>query len=249
LTSGAECSLNIDFTPQSAGELTGSAVLTDNAANTPQSISLSGTGIATTVLVSPPILDFGSIPYTDSATQPLTITNSGTATLTIDPSSDGRGAVITGNTCGAGIGAGKSCTLQVEFKPVEVGLNHNTITIQTNGPRNPTVAVRGTATGVAAQTTDLSFGIVKGRGNTASQYLIVYNIGVPGNITVAAETGATTFKVTGNTCAAGVTAANHCYLTVEFAPVEANVPETAYLKLIPSTGPTQTIKMTGELIP
>jgi len=244
-----ECNLNIDFIPQSAGDLTASAVITDNSGVATQSIALSGTGIATTVLVSPPILDFGSILYTDTATQPLTITNAGATTLTIDPSSNGRGALITGNTCGAGIVAGKSCTLEVEFKPVELGLNHNTITIKTNAARNPTVAVRGTATGVASLSTAINFGTVKGRGNTETAFLGVLNSGVPGTVTVATETSATTFHVISNECTAGITAGNICGIGVEFAPVEANVPETAYLKLIPSTGPTQIIKMTGTLVP
>jgi hypothetical protein len=248
LTSSAECNLNIDFTPQTTGDLTASAVITDNSGSGTQSIELSGTGIATTVLVSPPILEFGSILYTDTPAKALTITNAGTTTLTIDPSSNGRGAVITGNTCGAGIGAGKSCTLEVEFKPIELGFNHNTITVLTNGPRNPTISVRGTATGVAATATAIDFGTIKGRGKTESQYLFVENVGVPGNVTVTTETGATTFHVTGNTCSTGVTAGNYCYLTVEFAPVQTG-PETAYLKLIPSTGPTQVVVMTGDLIP
>jgi hypothetical protein len=37
-------------------------------------------------------------------------------------------------------------------------------------------------------------------------------------------------------------------MNIEFAPVSTG-PETAYLKLIPSTGPTQIIKMTGTLVP
>ena len=250
LVPSADCNVSVAFTPQSAESLTGSVVFTDNALNATgatQSIALSGTGVATTVLVSPAVLDFGSIPYTETATQTLTITNTGTTTLTIDPSSDGRGAVITGSTCGAGVGAGKSCTLQVEFKPVAVGLNHNTITIQTNAGRNPTVPVRGTATGVGSVSTVLSFGSV-GSGSTATGYIYVDNVGVPGNVTVATETGATTFHVTENTCTTGVGAGSSCAIVVEFAPVSTG-PETAYLKLIPSTGPEQIIVMTGNLVP
>jgi secreted PhoX family phosphatase len=52
LDPGAECNLSIDFTPQSAGALSGTATLTDNALNAgapnyaKQVVSLSGTGVA-----------------------------------------------------------------------------------------------------------------------------------------------------------------------------------------------------------
>jgi sugar lactone lactonase YvrE len=64
LDPGAECNLSIDFTPQSGGQLSGTATLSDNALNAgapnyaKQAISLSGTGIGlpttTTALTSSP---------------------------------------------------------------------------------------------------------------------------------------------------------------------------------------------------
>jgi hypothetical protein len=249
LAPGATCNISVSFTPQSAETFNAALTIADNGKLGTQTVPLTGTGVTAAVQVSPAVLDFGSIPLADTASKALTVTNTGTGTLTVDPSSNGRGAVITGNTCGAGIGAGKSCTLEVEFKPVQLGLNTNTITIQTNGTTNPQVPVRGTATGVGSLTTALDFGTVKGRGKTASQSLYVINVGVPGTVTVATETGATTFHVTTNTCTTGVTAGgNACYIQIEFAPVQTG-PETAYLKLIPSTGPEQLIVMTGDLVP
>jgi sugar lactone lactonase YvrE len=252
LAASEECNLSVDFTPQSAGPLTGSLVLTDNSGNAAaatQSISLSGTGAAAMANVSPAVLQFGSVPYPGgSATLPLTVTNTGTGKLTIDPSSNGRGAVITGSTCGAGLSAGKSCTLQVEFKPVQLGLNTNTLTIQTNGVGGPQVPVRGIASGVGSVSTTLAFGTVKGRGNSIALPLTVTNFGVLGNVTVATETGATTFKILSNGCTAGITAANSCTIEVEYAPVQQGT-QTGYLKLIPSTGPEQIIVMVGALAP
>jgi len=251
LAASEECNLSVDFTPQSAGPLTGSLVLTDNSGNAAaatQSISLSGTGAAAMANVSPAVLQFGSIPYPGSATLPLTVTNSGDGTLTVNPSSNGRGAIITGNTCGAGIGGGKSCTLQVEFKPVQLGFNINTLTLQTNGPVNPQVSVRGTATGVGSVNTVLDFGTITGRGNTKTEALTVTNFGVSGNVAVAASTGATTFHVISNGCTSGVTSGNSCLIEVEYAPVQPGS-QTSYLKLTPSTGPSQEIELEGTLVP
>jgi hypothetical protein len=249
LAPSVECSLNVEFTPQTSGPLTGSLVLSDdsgNATDATQSSALSGTG--STVRVSPSTLDFGSIPYPGTATRPITITNIGGTTLTVKPSSDGPSAVITGNTCEAGVAAGKSCTLQVEFKPASLGLHPDTIKIATNTSVNPQVPVSGTATGVGTATTTLNFPTVNGRGNTSRGYFTVINYGVPGNVTVATETGAVAFKVTSNGCKAGITANNGCNIILEYAPVQQGT-QTAYLKLIPSVGPPQYIKMTGTLVP
>jgi len=246
---GYECALFVEFTPQSVGPLTGSVEITSDTNNligAIQSMPLSGTGVASAIQVSPASLQFGSIPYPGSATKPLTITNITSSPLTIDPSSNGRGAIITGNNCGTSLAAGKSCTLQVEFKPVQFGPDGNTLTIDTNLGFGAKVPVRGTATGVGSLTTALTFGTVTNRGGSAIQFLIVDNFGVPGNPTVATATGATTFKVVENTCTAGVAAGGSCYIQVEYAPVQQGT-QTGYLKLIPSTGPQQTIAMTGTL--
>jgi len=252
LAPSVECNVNVNFTPQSAELLTGTLVLTDNTGNqtdATQYIDLSGSGTGAAVAqVTPTTLQFGNIPYTRSATQPLTITNIGKGTLTVNPSSNGRGTIITGNTCGAGLGAGKSCTLQVDFTALQIGVNANTLTIGTNGPSNPTVSVLGTGIGVGSEYSSVDFGTVVGRGNVSYGEIVLVNYGVPGTVTVATETGATTFHVTDNTCTAGVTADNNCSVFVTFAPVSTG-PETAYLKLIPSTGPTQIIALTGTLVP
>jgi hypothetical protein len=251
LAPSSECNISTDFTPQSAGTLTGSVVLTDNSGNVTgatQSIALSGVGVAPMLKLSPTTLQFGLIVYGASATKPLTVTNDGSSTVTIDPSSNGRGTTITGNTCGAGLAAGKSCTLQVNFKPVHLGPDANTLTIGTNIGASPTVFVSGTATGVGSIDTVLDFGTIKGRGNTATLPLTVTNYGVPGAVTVATSTGATTFHVISNGCTAGITSGSSCTIEVEFAPIQT-ITQTSYLELIPSTGPPQWIEMEGALVP
>jgi sugar lactone lactonase YvrE len=251
LASNEECNLSVNFAPQSTGPVTGSLVVADNSPSvtgTTQTIALAGTGVTAVPQVSPAILQFGSVPYFSSATLPLTITNTGTGTLTIDPSSNGPSTFITGSTCGAGIGAGKSCTLQVEFKPAKLGPGTNTLTIVTNGLTNPTVPVQGTAIGIDATTGSLDFGTVKGRGNATSLSLTVMNYGLPGNASVATETGATSFQVIGNFCVGGVSSSGFCNILVEYDPTEQGT-QTRYLKLIPSVGLVQNIKMTGTLVP
>ena len=73
-------------------------------------------------------LDFGTIPFGTTEMLLLTINNIGVAgTVTIGTQINGPSYKIlttSQNTCLAGISAGQSCTLPVEFDPVAVG-NHN----------------------------------------------------------------------------------------------------------------------------
>lgn len=55
LTAGASCAINVTFTPTAAGSRTGAVTITDNAANSPHSASLTGTGSPGTTTGSYPI--------------------------------------------------------------------------------------------------------------------------------------------------------------------------------------------------
>ena len=249
LTAGAICNLSFDFTPGSSGLLTTELTLTDNSRNATdatQSLILSGTGASTAAIakVSPSSLNFGSLAYPGSATKTLTVTNIGTGTLAVLPSSNGPGTVITGNNCGDGVGAGKSCELQIEFKPDHLGMNHNTVTIGTNTATNPTVYVHGTATGVGSLTTLIQFGTDFGR-NARTQPLTVTNYGVPGTVTVATQSGTTPFSVISNGCTAGITDGNSCTIEVQYLPTQSGSVK-GYLELVPSIGAKQVIGMEGN---
>jgi hypothetical protein len=45
LNAGAKCTISVTFTPETTGSLSGSVSITDNATGSPQSVSLSGTGV------------------------------------------------------------------------------------------------------------------------------------------------------------------------------------------------------------
>ena len=86
LAAGANCTLSVGFRPKASGTLTGSISIADNAGNSPQTIAVSGTGVAS------PVVKFSmgtlTFPSTDvgatSASQAVTLTNTGDATLTIN---------------------------------------------------------------------------------------------------------------------------------------------------------------------
>src|SRR2546426_566082 len=81
---GASCLLNLTFTPTAASARTATVTITDDAAGSPQSVSLAGTGIVPAVTLAPTNLAFDTQRLsTTSPAQTVTLTNSGTATLSI----------------------------------------------------------------------------------------------------------------------------------------------------------------------
>ncbi len=145
-----ECTLSVTFAPTTSGSRTGTITVQDDAAGSPQMISLSGTGIANNsgnpvVAFAPPSLTFSSLPVgTTSAPQSLTITNSGTAGLSI-ASLATTGDFAQTNNCGSTLAASTSCTLSVMFLPTVSGNRTGTLSITDNAAGSPQgVALSGT---------------------------------------------------------------------------------------------------------
>jgi len=149
LASGADCTIEVTFTPTTAGASTGSVMINDNANDSPQSVSLVGTGVASAAVaaVSPASLSFGP-QWVDSAStaQPVTLSNVGNAPLVIR--SIGLGGNYTqSNNCGNSVAAGSSCTINVSFAPGTGGPIPETLVITDNSNavnNTQTVGLSGT---------------------------------------------------------------------------------------------------------
>ena len=85
LAAGANCSINVTFTPTAVGSLPGTITVTDNATGSPQTVNLTGTGAASSVSFAPTSLAFGNqnLNTTSAAQIASRCTNSGTAALNI----------------------------------------------------------------------------------------------------------------------------------------------------------------------
>ena len=85
LAAGANCTLNVTFTPPGIGTRTGFILFSDDSVNgSPQQVSLSGTGSAPAASLSPSSLTFAAQRvYSSSAPQIVTLSNPGNAALSI----------------------------------------------------------------------------------------------------------------------------------------------------------------------
>jgi len=123
LAIGASCTISMTFTPSATGPRSGSVSIKDNAAGSPQTIGLTGVGVAPAFSASAAGLSFGSqFVGTTSAPQSVTVTNSGTATLVIGSVALGgtnpSEFIIATNTCsGASVAPAGTCAVSVTYTP------------------------------------------------------------------------------------------------------------------------------------
>jgi hypothetical protein len=176
VTGGASCTISVTFTPSASGSRTASLSITDNASGSPQTVSLSGTGTAALVSLSPTSLAFGNQPVDMTSTaQTVTLSNTGKATLSI------TSLAMTGtnasdfdqsNTCGSSLAAGANCTIAVMFTPSAAGTEAASLSISDNASGSPqTVSLSGVGThdvilSWTASTTPSVFGYNVYRGTT-----------------------------------------------------------------------------------
>ena len=146
LLSGTNCTFNITFTPTAAGTRTATLAVTDNAAGSPQSVALSGTGTAQTpgVSLNPTSLNFGDQTLsTTSTTRSIILTNTGSGTLTISSVvASGDFAVVTVpvTNCGGTLASLATCSLNVTFTPTATGGRTGAVTVTDNATGSPHVA-------------------------------------------------------------------------------------------------------------
>ncbi len=191
LAANTTCVYAVNFSPTTTGSLSGSVTLTDNAlyqTNVTQSIELGGTGTAAAapaVSLAPTTLAFGNQSVgAASATHSVTLTNTGTANLSITAVS------ITGansadfaptNNCGATIAPSAQCTVNVTFTPSLTAAESATLQFTDNAAGSPqSVALSGTGTvlvaaGYSVVATPAALTIVQGQ--SASTTLTVTPVG------------------------------------------------------------------------
>ncbi len=148
---GASCTIMVTFDPTSATPpaRTATLTLTDNAADSGQTVILSGTAVAPapSATLSAPAPFADQFVGTSSAAQKVTLTNTGTAALAITsiaPGGANPGDYAQTNTCGMSLAAGANCTISVTFTPTTTGARPANITVTDNAsPTTQTASLTG----------------------------------------------------------------------------------------------------------
>jgi hypothetical protein len=252
LNAGGSCTFNVTFTPTATGTRSGSITITDQAANTPQMVSLTGTGTSSVVAPTPTSLTFGSQQVgTTSASQQVTVNNTGTAnsTISIAPSGDFAIATSPANTCVGTLNAGGSCTFNVTFTPTATGTRTGSITITdqaSNTPQMVNLSGTGTAAGTVTVTftpTSESFTATGVGSTSAAKVVTVKNTGTASTSISISASG--DFAET-NTCGGSLNAAGSCTITATFAPTTTGSISGAITVVDNSSKSPQVVSLTGS---
>jgi hypothetical protein len=247
---GTSCVIAVQFEPLQGGVQSGSVLITDNTATSPQSILLSGTGTA--VELSAVGVNFGN-QAVGSASPPVTVTltNKGTNALTINSITLGGadpGDFGESNTCGSSVGAGQSCTITVTFTPAVLGPLSASVLISDTDPASPqTIMLSGTgmASGPALGLSATSL-IFKSQpvGSTTEATVTLTDTGSAAVTFTSITTSGTGFSQT-NTCGSGLASGANCVVTVVFAPQQKGVLTGSLAITDNAPGSPQTVALQG----
>ena len=260
LASAASCTVSVEFKPTVAGSLTGSLSIADNATGSPQTIALTGTGVAatTTLSLSPTSLTFAStVVGSTTAAQLVTIKNTGTAAVTLTSETitgtNATSFIKSATTCGTSLAAAATCTVSVEFKPTVAGSLTGSLSIADSATGSPqVVALKGTATASTTPTVTLTpasitFASTNVGTATNEQTVTLTNTGsIAVSITAVTlgGTNPTSFKELTN-CGTTLAASASCAFYIAFKPA-ATGSLTATLSVTDTaTGSPQKVTLTG----
>ena len=130
LPAGAHCTVKITFTPTKTGARNGAIKVLDNAANSPQTVQLSGTGTAQATL-TPAVADFppervGSV----SPAKTFTLSNNQGVSLTGISISTKGDFSVSATTCATTLAAKATCKISVVFKATKTGTRTGTLRVK-----------------------------------------------------------------------------------------------------------------------
>lgn len=223
ITPNSSCIYGVKFAPTTTGARSASLSLTDNASGSPHIAAVSGTGIATApaVCLNVNSVNFGNQPVnTSSGTQPVVVTNCGTASLVISAVTPTGNFSSTG--CVTTVAVNATCTINGTFSPLSAGALTGQFSIASNSASSPdlvSLSGFGTQTG-ATLTSTAAFGhVVVG----ITSAIIPLTLTNTGNTSLSLNTPTITgtnpgdFNF-GNSCGATLAPNATCQLSATFTP-------------------------------
>jgi hypothetical protein len=258
LFTGITCTISVTFRPTAGGPRSASVTI---QADTTLNVPLSGTGGGSSgspgVSLTATSLNFNGVNIgTPSAPQGFTITNTGSAALSIS------GISITGansgdfkqsNNCPGTLSTSASCGVTVTFTPSAAGPRSAAVTINDSAPGSPhsvTLSGSGNSTGSARASfsaTSLTFGN-QSVGSTSVGQTVIFTSTGSTSLTISSITvtgaNAGDFRQSNN-CPAALSAGSSCSITVTFVPTATGTRSAAVAIADGAGGHSITLTGTG----
>lgn len=254
LTPGGSCTISIAFKPVAVGALTASLSIADNATGSPQTVSLTGTGVAASLItLSSSTLTFpNTVLGAVSEAQIVTVENIGADAATVSSISLGGTNptdFVQVHTCGTSLAAGASCSVFVAFKPAAAASYSATLSVADNAAGTPQ-QVTLSGTGVAAATLTLSAASLAFPATTVGTASAAMLVTVTNTGTVTADISSISISGTDpssflqiNNCASTLAPSASCTVAVAFVPAKTGA-LAATLNVI-GPGITKSVTLSG----
>jgi hypothetical protein len=248
LTAGESTKFTVAFAPTTAGNASGSISI--KTATSDPTIALSGAGTQVALSASPSSINFGSMLVGSSSSVPFTLTNSGTASVTVSAASaSGAGFSINGIAVPATIAAGKNMSFNVVFAPASAGAVSGSLSLMSSVSTSAS-SFGLSGTGVAASYSltpspaSVAFGSLT-LGSSGSQNVTLTNSG-NADVTISGVTGATgEFSASGVSAGTMLTPNQTATLSVSFAPTTAGSASASISVASNATGSPTVISLSG----
>jgi hypothetical protein len=250
LAGGSTKQLTATFAPTTTGAASGTVSVVSNATNANLTIPLSGTGVSQgTLTASPTPLSFGKVNIYSSATQTVTLSNTGTASVTVSSVGvSGTGFSLATVATPFTLAVGATQTLTVTFAPTVAGAANGSVTVTSNGS-NPNLAIpligTGTTPGpLTATPSSLSFGNVTI--NTSSSLSVTLTNTGTGSVTVSAlSISGSGFSLAVVTTPFTMVAGSTTTLIAYFMPTVAGTASGTITVTSNATNPTLSVALSG----
>jgi hypothetical protein len=257
LAANSSCAISVQFVPIATGAQTGTLSIIDSLRTQPETVSLSGMGLAPPALgVSPVNLTFSGTVGQPISPQMVTVSNTGGAPLTnvgfqiigLSASSFSCSPnACSATTCGTLAAGASNCTVQVIFTPIAAGGATASLAVSssTSGVAAVSVSLSGTGqtpAGLSVSSSQLAFPIVTPGQSSPAQTITLTNNG--GSAATSLTLTATPpFSLVQNNCGAtlsNVSGQNSCTTGVIFSP-SLNGPYTGTLTIASPSLTTSTV--------
>jgi hypothetical protein len=136
---GSSCAFTVAFKPSATGSRTATITVNSNGTGSPQTSSATGTGVAAVGQLSlAATTTFASqLVGTTSAPNAITVSNTGTAKVTIQSIASNNTAEFPVSSSCTSLNPGASCSFSVSFKPAVAGARSGKITVTSDGVGSP----------------------------------------------------------------------------------------------------------------
>jgi len=228
IKSGTSDSTTITFAPTGPGNFSGSVTFatTSNQTNSSVVLNLSGTGATPgTLSPNPASLAFGSILVGSNSSKPETLTNTGSASVTISQvTASGAGFSVSGLTLPVTLAANQSVTFNAIFAPASAGATSGGLSVVSDASNSP-LSIPLSGTGLAAGTltanpSSVNLGNVTVGSNQSLPVTVTNTGGVSVTVSSAAVTGSG-FGFTGPSLPITLNAGQSTTFNATFAPSAA----------------------------